>query len=243
MVINHVIRHHFLSSFIPTIPPKVSAEQSSKRICWRRGRSLVRRWLNSSPSFWHKTFAFIAPPLPARCGIQESWMRSPGHNSQRFPKRFSWPLLTGATHGYPGTPMTNKALIRAYYLLTIVVPLIWPYLALISHGGTLHGDRLTGHERSIDRPLSFSRICLRPPWGLRMPETLHFLAAKAAVFLWSRLSMQRDISMFQALDSKTPRNNKTDFHKNRYVFCHFGRMVVNTDPPCNFYFCGVFSSQ
>ena len=30
-------------------------------------------------------------------------------------------------------------------LLTMVVPLIRPYKGFISHGGTLHGGRLTGH--------------------------------------------------------------------------------------------------
>ena len=41
--------------------------------------------------------------------------------------------------------MTNKGSFNKG-LLTIVVPLIRPYYGFISHGGTLHGGRLTGHE-------------------------------------------------------------------------------------------------
>ena len=48
-----------------------------------------------------------------------------------------------------GTLMTNKAFITYDNgLLTIVVPFIRPYSGFISHGGTLHGGRLTGHEKS-----------------------------------------------------------------------------------------------
>ena len=49
------------------------------------------------------------------------------------------------------TPMTNKALNRE--LLTIVVPSIRPYEGFISHRGTLHGGRLTSHDKSYGQEI------------------------------------------------------------------------------------------